>query len=70
MRRLLLIALGASLLIHNVAKASRDEIRHICGSLQVGDLTGKQALRKIGLKVPKGDGRSKAVAYCKVYLGH
>tara|TARA_E500000331_G_scaffold257257_1_gene247980 strand:+ start:372 stop:632 length:261 start_codon:yes stop_codon:yes gene_type:complete len=60
----------ASLLISTAAKAERDEIKHICASMQVGDLTAKQALRKIGLKVPKGNQRTKAVAYCKVYIGY
>ena len=40
MRRFLLIALGASLLIPTVAKAERDEVRHLCASLQVGDFIG------------------------------
>ena len=69
MKRFLLLALTAGLLIPTVAKAERDEVRHLCASLQIGDVSGKQLLRKVGLKVPKGDGRGKAFAYCKIYLG-
>ena len=69
MKRLFLLALTAGLLIPNVAKAERDEVRHFCASLQVGDLTGKQLLRKVGLKVPNSGGTSKAYSYCKIYLG-
>ena len=53
MKRFLLLALTAGLLIPNVAKAERDEARHICASYDARDLTPKQALRKLGLKVPK-----------------
>ena len=72
MKRLLLFALTAGLLIPNVAKAERDEVRHMCASWQVGDLKGKQALRKLGLSVPREEieATRKFVRYCKIYLGN
>tara|TARA_Y100001968_G_C18798022_1_gene454265 strand:+ start:128 stop:340 length:213 start_codon:yes stop_codon:yes gene_type:complete len=69
MHRFLFVILLASFLIPPVAKAERDEVRRFCASLQVGDLTGKQLLRKVGLKVPNSGGTSKAYSYCKIYLG-
>ena len=70
MKRFLLLVLTAGLLSPIAAKAERDDVRHICASMQVGEITPKQALRKIGLKVPKDySPRKKIVAYCKVYLG-
>ena len=69
MKRLILLALTAGLLIPTVAKAERDEVRHLCASLQLGDVTGKQLLRKVGLKVPRDGARGKAFGYCKIYMG-
>ena len=69
MKRFLLLALTTGLLIPTVAKAERDEVRHLCASLQLGDVTGKQLLRKVGLKVPRDGARGKAFGYCKIYMG-
>ena len=72
MRRFLFLTLFTALLIPTVAKAERDDVRHICASMHVGEITHKQGLRKLGLSVPRevDNSRRKLVSYCKVYLGY
>ena len=53
MNRFLLLALTAGLLSPMAANAERDEVRHICALMKVGDIKPKQALKKLGLKVPR-----------------
>ena len=67
MNRILLLALTVGLLSPTAANAQRDEVRHICASRDARELTPKQALRKLGLKVPKDNPDSKLFVYCQSY---
>ena len=71
MNRFLLLALTAGLLSPIAAKAERDEVRHICATMKVGEMSPKQGLKKLGLKVPRDSEEinNKAYNYCSAYLG-
>ena len=69
MKRFLLLALIVGLFSPIAANAQRDEVRHICASYDVGELTAKQALRKLGLTVLKNNNMPKVSMYCGSYKG-